>query len=70
MRGLDPRIHLQKRMDCRVKPGNDDTGDNLEHKRLTLAIPAAISTPPGTSGLLAFEWKWDNDGYDTIERRP
>jgi hypothetical protein len=30
MRGLDPRIHLlrksflQKWMDCRVKPGNDD----------------------------------------------
>jgi hypothetical protein len=29
MRGLDPRIHLQKstfskRMDCRGKPGNDD----------------------------------------------
>ncbi len=27
MRGLDPRIHLEKRflaMDCRVKPGNDD----------------------------------------------
>jgi antitoxin CptB len=23
---------------------------------LTLAIPVAISTPPGTSGLLAFEW--------------
>ena len=56
MRGLDPRIHLQKRMDCRVKPGNDETVDNLEHKGLTLAIPVAISTPPGTSGLLAFEW--------------
>jgi len=30
MRGLDPRIHLlrkkslRRRMDCRVKPGNDD----------------------------------------------
>jgi hypothetical protein len=30
MRGLDPRIHLlskkvfSKRMECRVKPGNDD----------------------------------------------
>jgi hypothetical protein len=30
MRGLDPRIHLlrkkllQRWMDCRVKPGNDD----------------------------------------------
>jgi hypothetical protein len=30
MRGLDPRIHhssqhiLQRRMDCRVKPGNDE----------------------------------------------
>jgi ribosomal protein S19 len=30
MRGLDPRIHQMKKsffekMDCRVKPGNDDT---------------------------------------------
>jgi len=25
MRGLDPRIHLfQEKMDCRVKPGNDE----------------------------------------------
>jgi len=29
MRGLDPRIHpsrkiLSKRMDCRVRPGNDE----------------------------------------------
>ena len=26
MRGLDPRIHhfFQDKMDCRVKPGNDD----------------------------------------------
>jgi hypothetical protein len=24
MRGLDPRIHLQKMMGCRVKPGNDE----------------------------------------------
>jgi hypothetical protein len=28
MRGLDPRIHLKnsfaKKMDCRVKPGNDE----------------------------------------------
>jgi hypothetical protein len=24
MRGLDPRIHyLERKMDCRVKPGND-----------------------------------------------
>jgi hypothetical protein len=24
MRGLDPRIHLLRKMDCRVKPGNDN----------------------------------------------
>jgi len=23
MRGLDPRIHLLEKVDCRVKPGND-----------------------------------------------
>src|SRR4051794_14421355 len=26
MRGLDRRIHLSKRMDCRVKPGNEGAG--------------------------------------------
>jgi hypothetical protein len=27
-RGLDPRVHLlRKMMDCRVKPGNDGNGD-------------------------------------------
>ena len=33
MRGLDPRIHQKvslKRMDCRVKPGNDEV-DSIEH---------------------------------------
>src|SRR3954454_2614292 len=37
-----------------------------------LTFPGArvISTPPGTSGLLAFEMEWDNDGYDTIKRWP
>jgi hypothetical protein len=24
MRGLDPRVHLLRKMDCRVKPGNDE----------------------------------------------
>jgi hypothetical protein len=37
---------------------------------LTFADPNAISTPPGTSGLSAFELEWRNDGIDTIERRP
>jgi hypothetical protein len=36
-------------MDCRVKPGNDGIGDNSPLSEV------AISTPPGTSGLLAFE---------------
>jgi hypothetical protein len=24
MRGLDPRIHLFEKMDCRIESGNDD----------------------------------------------
>jgi hypothetical protein len=32
MRGLDPRIQFfRKKMDCRVKPGNDDR--EIEHER-------------------------------------
>jgi hypothetical protein len=26
MRGLDPRIHLLEKVDCRIKSGNDDIG--------------------------------------------
>jgi len=38
MRGLDPRIHRKKmiqfmKMDCRVKPGNDD-GDGSSLKTI------------------------------------
>ncbi len=25
-RGLDPRVHLLRKMDCRVKPDNDHKG--------------------------------------------
>ena len=37
MAGLDPAIHpssqehFQKAMDCRVKPGNDGTGEAAQH---------------------------------------
>jgi hypothetical protein len=37
---------------------------------LTLAAAIVISTPPGTSGLLAFGLENTDDGIDTIERRP
>src|SRR5260370_42585173 len=37
---------------------------------LTFVIPIAISTPPGTSGLLAFGLESQTDGIDTMERRP
>jgi hypothetical protein len=63
MRGLDPRIHLperlQKTMDCRVKPGDDDAGDNSRDEGLTFADTNVISTPPGTSGLSAFGLEWE-----------
>jgi hypothetical protein len=32
MRGLDPRIHLFRKMDCRVKPGNDGGRIRREQK--------------------------------------
>ena len=42
MRGLDPRIHLTSRetfsMDCRVKPGNDESD--------YITILAAFTTGP------------------------
>src|SRR5262249_9801546 len=43
MRGLDPRIHREKRlhlkrMDCRVKPGNDTAEDNGRRPRPALIL--------------------------------
>jgi hypothetical protein len=38
IRGLDPRIHLAKKMDGRVKPGHDEGG-------WCLHVPGAISSP-------------------------
>ena len=62
-------------MDCPVKPGNDYV-DNCEQEGLTLAISLAISTPPGTSGLLAFGWESamtgstrSSDGLDDRRKR-
>jgi hypothetical protein len=45
MRGLDPRIHLQKRMDCRVKPGNDDLGDKLGIESADIRHPDRYINP-------------------------
>src|SRR5262249_58083843 len=48
-RGLDPRVHplreklLAKRMDCRVKPGNDDC-DCCSRRPLTRTLASLAST--------------------------
>jgi hypothetical protein len=41
-----------------------------DNEGLTSTAIIAISTPPGTSGLLAFGMENTDDGIDTIERRP
>ena len=76
MRGLDPRIHLQKRMDCRVKPGNDETVDNSRDIRADIRRSQGYINPPGTSGLLAFEMESEmtgstrsSDGLDDRRKR-
>jgi hypothetical protein len=72
MPGLVPGIHFffcGQDVDGRVKLGHDEAVDNWEQKGLTSVISIAISTPPGTSGLLAFAWGFANDGIDQIERR-
>ena len=38
MRGLDPRIHLLEKMDCRVKPGNDELYPLTRSTRATTAL--------------------------------
>jgi antitoxin CptB len=76
MRGLDPRIHLQKTMDCRVKPGNDETVDNSPDIRADIRRSQGYINPPGTSGLLAFEMESEmtgstrsSDGLDDRRKR-
>jgi hypothetical protein len=44
--------------------------NGARNRVLTFTLTIAISTPPGTSGLLAFGWIRENDGIDTTERRP
>jgi hypothetical protein len=54
MRGLDPRIHLsEKKMDCRVKPGNDTvyypTSLTSQSRYFPLTPSAGSRTISGTS---------------------
>jgi hypothetical protein len=30
--GLDPRVHLLGKIDCRVRPGNDGGGDEYQRR--------------------------------------
>jgi len=67
MPGFMPGIHgffCNKGVDGRDKPGHDHffvidrPAQHLRRRQLlTFAAADAISTPPGTSGLLAFEWE-------------
>jgi antitoxin CptB len=65
-----PRLFVAKDVDGRVKPGHDD------QRVLTFTQTIAISTPPGTSGLLAFGLESQmtgstrsSDGLDARRRR-
>jgi hypothetical protein len=61
-----------------ILPGEIHSNDGFNDIRptihrtlgLTFVITNVISSPPGTSGLLAFALDWKNDGIGTIERRP
>src|SRR6185312_9443733 len=77
MRGLDPRIHLPKRMDCRVKPGNDK--ENLKeqvlwlnsHFRRIRGYPAARSgrsrkAPPRPANSV-YIWNTDTTANPSVD---
>src|SRR5262249_19448451 len=56
MRGLDPRIHhLAKRMDCRVKPGNDEIQAGSEAMTKLIVDGKEIDVPPEYTLLQACE---------------
>ena len=56
-RGLDPRVHLlrkkafAKKMDCRVKPGNDERRGLRKRKMRLAVIPciAAVAAPASSA---------------------
>jgi hypothetical protein len=41
MRGLDPRIHHFRKMDCRVKPGNDEEAFGITNALSTCSMRTA-----------------------------
>jgi hypothetical protein len=46
-RGLDPRVHpLRKKMDCRVKPGNDAEFGIGSNDRVIFSAAAVFETAP------------------------
>src|ERR1700752_5366872 len=56
MRGLDLRIHLlTKKMDCRVKPGNDGERKRMKKALLALALTGGVAPPTlGQEDVAAF----------------
>jgi hypothetical protein len=66
-RFIEPTIHVKE-----FAGGDDACQEKAREYRvtgLTIMIAVVISTPPGTSGLLAFGLEKTDDGIDTIERR-
>jgi len=57
MRGLDPRIHLSRRMDCRVKPGNDEALENWGPRRADIGTSYRYINP--ARHVRAFGVGWD-----------
>src|SRR5215831_7029336 len=71
-RGLDPRVHLLgKRMDCRVKPGNDVgyQQDTHQGRRCTLAPHSRILMQP-TSVHSSAKRLCCNHGYSHLAAPP
>jgi endonuclease YncB( thermonuclease family) len=79
MRGLDPRIHplrkiLPKKMDCRVKPGNDGAYSNSVHDRSLLAavlcaVMFAAAASPAVADDCSFEPQGDGRVSAVIDAR-
>jgi hypothetical protein len=53
MRGLDPRIHQRKfrKMDCRVKPGNDERYARARSSRRSTLPVAVIGSESANSNV-------------------
>jgi hypothetical protein len=80
MSGLDPGIHLQRKMDCRFKPGNDETKTfpsnaanssalSLKFASLHGAFRSKLQIRKGTGRFLILAWSRIGNSLEALTEK-